>query len=158
MSLYGFGFLYDYFIHIPDFISMVEHYNRIGYARLLHPLHVSMAKQRRHSLLQSQNQLLLCPLEHGVYTNVINLDRYNLFLLGLTYIPFEALLYGFLAAHQMSCFVLRYIMAAIKDVCLPWPRKPPDKGSDVSTTTACGLIACSSTLINDLDAVDNMYT
>jgi len=75
--------VYDYIVYVPEFISMVEQYNHIGYSKQCYPLHVSVIKQRCRALLYGIEHLILCPLEYGVYSDVINLNRYNLFLLGL---------------------------------------------------------------------------
>jgi hypothetical protein len=36
---------YEYILYVPDFISMVEHYNRIGYLKLFYPIHILATKQ-----------------------------------------------------------------------------------------------------------------
>jgi hypothetical protein len=105
---------YEYILYIPDFISMVEHYNRIGYLKLFHPIHILATKQRRLALLQSKQKIPLCPLEYGVYPDVINLDRYNLFLLGLAYMSLTELLYGLLVMHLFACCISQCALDAIK--------------------------------------------
>jgi len=148
---------YSHMVYVPDFISMVEQYNHIGYSKLHYPLHVSVIKQRRHALLYGIQRLVFCPLEYGVYSDVINLDRYNLFLLGLAYMSFKSLLYGLLAVPMLSCHVTRCALAAVKAFCLSKPRKPPDKATDSFQCLEGGYIACSST-IREILHVDSVYT
>lgn len=71
------AYLYELVISKRTFIPMLDKYNKAGFHSLLHPLHVSLTKQQRlHQI--SKCQLCLCPLEHQVYTDVINLDQYNI--------------------------------------------------------------------------------
>jgi hypothetical protein len=156
MALYGAGYICDFVLSRPDFITMVECYNHIGYHHQLHPLHVSRAKQKRQSLLASGQQLRLCALHLGVFSNVINIDRYNLFLLGVYFISQEALLYGLLANNTVAFHIYFCLLAAIKDVLLCRPKKPPDIKHHNAGASACSYIACSSTLLNDLEAVEDI--
>ncbi len=76
----------------------------------------------------------------------------------------EASLYRLLVDHNMACYITMCIISAIKAVCLHHPKKPPDPQKPTVmqkpffVTTTYGLIACSSTLINDLDDVVDIYS
>jgi len=65
--------------------------------------------------LQSKQKIPLCPLEYGVYPDVINLDRYNLFLLGLAYMSLTELLYGLLALHLFACCISQAHLMPLKN-------------------------------------------
>ncbi len=147
-----------FFLHKPDFITMVEHYNTIGYHHLLYPLHVSRVKQRQHSILASHQQLQLCALHLGVFSNVINLDKYNLFLLGICFWSLEVLLYQIFVDHIVAFHISVCLMAAIKDIPFCRLKKPPDKNRLNAESTACGFIACSSTIPNDLEDMSEIHS
>jgi hypothetical protein len=56
----------------------------------------------------TQSQLSILPLEYGVFTGVINLDRFNLFLLGLHY-------HGTKVLHQLlaELFLVHNLICSI---------------------------------------------
>ena len=89
---------------------------------------------------------------------MINIDRYNSFLLGLYFKSLETVLYGLWAVHGMAYHLTSCILAAIQNVFLHKPKKPPDKKAHISDTNACGLIACPSTLLHDLDDVAALHS
>jgi len=68
----------------PNFFLILEEYNKIGYQNLLYPFYVLDSKRNRH-IQHLRGRLRLCALECNVFMEVINLDKYNLFLLGILF-------------------------------------------------------------------------
>jgi hypothetical protein len=129
-------------------------YNNIGYRNLLYPLHVSTVKRREHSS-RLRRPLCLCALENNVFTGVINLDRYNMFLLGLTFQGILMLLQDFLLLHQLILLVSHNLLALAQMHFLKRPKKPPDPvASSYDRDATHGLIACSSPINNEVSEWD----
>lgn len=98
----------------------------------------------------SLKKLQLCPLNYQVYSNVINLDRYNVFLLGLFFVSMQLISASYIAPYSATVD----FMATIKDVYIPPYKKPPDKTTYLLDPKAVGFLACSSTLPGTLDSGD----
>jgi hypothetical protein len=148
-----------------NFILDLKNYNNLGYRNLLYPLHVSNAKRRKHSS-RLRRTLCLCALDKNVFTDVINLDSYNMFLLGLTFQGILMLLQDFLLLHQLILLVSHNLLAIAQIHFLKHPRKPPDSisqhtssvpdpvASSYAHDTAHGLIACSSAIGKKVSELD----
>jgi hypothetical protein len=102
----------------------------------------------------------VCVRAGAVFHDVINLDKYNLFLLGICFMSQEALFWRLLALHGIAFHITMCIMAAIKDIPVRRPKKTPDKKERecITAATPCGLIACSSTLLHNLVDVTGIYS
>jgi hypothetical protein len=145
---------------ISNFILLLEAYNNLGHRSILYPLHVSDTKRCRQ-LRRLQPHLQLCALEQNVFTDVINLDKYNLFLLGLRFQRVLYLLQHLLMFHQLTLLILSCLLDTIRTYISKWPRKPPDPKmipypvrsddlvSHLGQNNGPGLIACSSGIAND---------
>ena len=105
---------------ISDFILNLEIYNHIGYRNLLYPLHVSIVTRQKNSFLLHR-RLCLCVLDRNVFTDVVNLDKYNMFLLGITFQGMAMLLQDFLLLHQLSLLVTYHLLDRfqIQHLCHP---------------------------------------
>jgi hypothetical protein len=98
--------------------------------------------------------------------DVINLDRYNMFLLGLTFQGILMLLQDFLLLHQLISLFSHNLLAIAQIHFLKHPRKPPDPisqhtfsvldpvASSYTHDTAHGLIACSSAIGKEVSELD----
>jgi hypothetical protein len=144
----------------PDYISSLESYNSIGYRSLLYPLHVSTSKRTRHHQ-HLQSRLQLCALERNVFTNVINLDKYNLFMLGIKFQELFMTMQHLLSLNQFVFLVTGCLLDIVKTYFSKRPKKPPDPtscktsiASDNEHTREHGLIACSSAISNDSSTLD----
>jgi hypothetical protein len=89
------------------------------------------------------SQITLLPLEYGVLTNVVNLDKFNLFLLGLSFCGTKVICYlllGLLHIHDIGSSLASALISVLLKSRRQRIKKPPDKSIIHDTA----LIACSS--------------
>jgi hypothetical protein len=89
----------------------------------------------------------VCPLTYGVFTDVVNLDRFNLFLLGLQSLSNMAFLSGLLLLHEISLLFFGLVGEVVKAYFVKRPKKPPDISLHTQEVenTDHSYVACSST-------------
>jgi hypothetical protein len=93
-------------LHTPrDFMHQVQCNNNARYSYLQRQLHWSNARWKKEKCLSHRPILTLSPLHYGVFSNMINLDRFNLFYLGYTTIlhwGFYQAFFCFMNSHGLS--------------------------------------------------------
>jgi hypothetical protein len=94
-----------FFQNIKSYAQRIKDENQTQLSYMIRRFHWSRARWKKEHHKHLGSRLYLLPLECGVMTDVINLDKFNLFLLGLRYCGAQAfyhLLSGLLLFH---CFV-----------------------------------------------------
>jgi len=90
-------------LHTPrDFMHQVQCNNNARYLYLQSQFHWSNARWKKEKRLSHRPILTLSPLHYGDFSDVINLDHCNLFLLGLHYYSTLGVLSDILLLHDLS--------------------------------------------------------
>jgi hypothetical protein len=142
-------------------MHQVQCNNNARYLYLQSQFHWSNARWKKEKRLSHRPILTLSPLHYGDFSDVINLDHCNLFLLGLHYYSTLGVLSDILLLHDLSWTFSALIRDVVTIYFSKQPKKPPDI-EEVSThntlpdpahhtvsRTLC--VACSTALTNRLD-------
>lgn len=148
--------LYQTLYMSEDFISQVNFQHRKRFSYLQRQYHWSRAKWRKKQRAFEMPILPLCPLSFGVYTDVINIDRFNLFLLGLRYYSTMVFLSGLLFLHEISMFSCGLLKDVVSLYFAKRPKKPPDILPHHQKDANIALVACSSVSDDTLEDA-NIY-
>jgi hypothetical protein len=145
---------YNHFIqNTRNYVQTIEDENKHKLSHLMRLFHWSHARWRQEQRNQLVSQITLLPLEYGVLTNVVNLDKFNLFLLGLSFCGTKVICYlllGLLQIHDITSSLASALISGLLKSRRRRIKKPPDKSIIHDTA----LIACSSVTSNTRHFLD----
>jgi hypothetical protein len=87
-----------------SYYQRIEEENKTQLSYAMRQFHWSQARWKKTNC-QRNHSISILPLEYGVFTDVVNFDRFNLFLLGLKYHGMK-MLYQILAG--LSAFIILF--------------------------------------------------
>jgi hypothetical protein len=161
----SFDLIFNTLVHMlhssNDFIHHVHDNNTKRYTYLQRQFHWSKTRWIIEQRKFHRPILALCPLEYGVYSDVVNLDRFNLFLLGIHYYSSLAILSSIVLIQDLSWMFTRALQDVVTIYFSKRPKKPPDIVFDksvikdkLSVAEDTSFVACTSTLSRGLDDSD----
>jgi hypothetical protein len=142
-----------FFTNVKSYAQRIEEENQTQLSYMIRRFNWSRARWKKEHCKHLGSRLYVLPLECGVMTDVINLDKVNLFLLGLRYcgaLAFYHLISGLLLFHSLVSGIALNLMHSLLPYECQRIKKPPDK----QMVSGTAMVACSSGTERSFETID----